>query len=185
MWPPQFWQRHLEYLSGCVTEFWTNIYWTVFSLSVKHSRLEMLTSMRLSGWVIAAVAVFAAVRLLRELGRSLPLQNLLVIATILLAGEGMLEWYLSGYLPGVFLWPGLVLTSRKWAQAILTRRRSSANYGVWLILVTALLTAVWQLIWEPAIETVLVRFVATSILLVLLVPWFIQKRPVTTSVSAT
>jgi hypothetical protein len=137
------------------------------------------------GWLIVALGGVGAIWLLKELGRSLPLQNLLMIAVVLLAGEGLLEWWLSGYVPGIFLWPGLVLAARKWAQSVLSGRRSARYYGVWLILLAALITTIWQTVWQCILPAIVLRFLTTVILLVVLVPWFIQKRPVTTSAPTT
>jgi len=127
----------------------------------------------------------AVVLLLWELGRRLPPQNLVVISAVLLLGEGVVEWVLDRDLSVVVLWLAALLAARKVAQIILRPWRRAGWYGVWLIALAALLTALAQVAWRCTIEAVALRFATSVVLFIALVPWFIQKRPVTTSAEAT
>lgn len=158
-----------------------------------------------SSWIAALAAGVIALIMLLRLARSLPGQNILMIAAGLLVGEGSLEllqiqisqitvtgplWcYLAG---AALLWLAVVLSSRRLAQFILRPWRAEHYYGIWLITASAVITALFQFGWPclnaqtigaRAIDSGLaaglaaIRGAATAILLVCLTPWLIRKRP--------
>lgn len=65
-----------------------------------------------TSWIVLLVAGALALFLLLEQGRSLPAQNIVLIAIILLVAEGFLEIPMAKYSkvavtdPGGFFWPG-------------------------------------------------------------------------------
>lgn len=158
-----------------------------------------------SSWIVALAAGAIALVMLLRLARSLPGQNIAIIAASLLVAEGLLEYFLANYarvevngplwcyLAGAaLLWLAIVLSVRRLAQFILRPWRRERAYGFWLIGMSAVFTAMFQFGWhglnldpdaipiEPdrAAIVAAIRGGATVVLLTCLVPWFIRKRPV-------
>ncbi len=159
-----------------------------------------------SSWIVALAAGAIALLMLLRLARSLPGQNIAMIAAGLLAGEGALEFFLAkyaqvevtgpmwSYLGGAaLLWMAVVLSARRLAQFILRPWRQGRWYGIWVLGMSAVFTAAFQFGWpcllnlnpdtdpippDKAAIMAGIRGVATVVLLTCLVPWFIRKRPV-------
>jgi hypothetical protein len=153
-----------------------------------------------TSWIVLLVAGALALFLLLEQGRSLPAQNIVLIAIILLVAEGFLEIPMAKYskvavtdprwvfLAGAaLLWLAIILSARRLGQLILRPWRRDGFYGLWLIAVSAVLTASFQYA-QPCFNPIsisqgraavlaVVRGLATVILLAGLSPWFIRKRP--------
>ena len=158
-----------------------------------------------SSWVVAVAAGALAILMLLWLARSLPGQNIALIAAGLLAGEGLLEFFLAKYarveikgpmlcyLAGAaLLWLAIVLSARRIAQYILHPWRGGRWYGLWILGMGTAFTAAFQFGWSSlnldpdtyaipmkrvAIMAV-IRGAATLVLLAGLSPWFIRKRRV-------
>ena len=158
-----------------------------------------------ASWVVALVSGILALSMLLWLARSLPGQNIAVIAGGLLAGQAILEYFLNTYeevevlcpmwcyLGGAaLLWLAVVLGLRAVAQFIMGPWRRGKYYGMWVIGMTAVFTAAFQYGWpcfnlDPdaipigqgrAAIMAGIRGLATAVLLAGLAPWFIRKRPV-------
>jgi hypothetical protein len=158
-----------------------------------------------SSWVVALAAGAIALLMLLRLARSLPGQNIALIAACLLAGEGVLEFFLVKYarvevigsmwcyLAGAaLLWLAVVLSFRRVAQFILRPWRRERAYGFWLLGMSAVFTASFQFGWhglnldpdaypiplDKAAIMAGIRGGATVVLLAGLAPWFIRKRHV-------
>jgi len=168
-------------------------------------RMEELYPPESSPIVALAAGALALIMLLR-LARSLPGQNILLIAASLLAGEGLLEFFLAKYarvevtgpmwcyLAGAaLLWTAVVLSARRMAQFILRPWRGGRWYGLWILGMSAVFTAAFQFGWpfllnlNPDAEAIppdraaimaAARGAATAVFLACLAPWFIRKRPV-------
>jgi uncharacterized membrane protein len=124
-----------------------------------------------SNWPEAALVFLAAFSTLASLARQLPLQNVLLAASVIaLIGGGIsalgattgipfgpftfgdeagpqlfktLPWAMP------FLWVVAVLNSRGVARLILRPWRKTQNYGYWLIGITAVLTVLFDLALDP------------------------------------
>jgi len=159
-----------------------------------------------SSWVVALAASAIAMVLLLEMARSLPGQNILLIAFCLLAAEAGIEYFFIKYnrsevigplwyfLTGAaLLWATVVLAGRRLAQLILRPWRRDRFYGLWLLGMSMVAVAMFQIGWPclvaegPDAEPVdfsrvaimsAIRGVSALILLAGLSPWFIRKRPV-------
>jgi hypothetical protein len=158
-----------------------------------------------SSWIVALAAGALALTMLLQLARSLPGQNIALIAASLLAGEGVLEFFLAKYaridvtgslwcyLAGAaLLWLAIVLSVRRLAQFILRPWRGGRWYGIWVLGMSAVFTASFQFGWhglnldpdaipiEPDRAAIMagIRGLATAVFLAGLAPWFIRKRPV-------
>jgi hypothetical protein len=155
-----------------------------------------------SSWIVALAAGTLAIIMLLQLARSLPGQNIVLIAACLLAGEGLLDWLLAKfhltpdvdgpvwyYVGGAaLLWLAVVLFCRWLAQFILEPWRRERYVGLWVLAFSAVFTAMFQYGWpcfnpEPmnqkkAALVAAIRALATVIFLAGLSPWFIRKRPV-------
>lgn len=153
-----------------------------------------------SKWFVAVPAVALAVFMLWNLSRSLPVQNLILIAVGLLAGEALIDWiyikyvwleidsstslYVTGAAP---LWLGFVLVLRRLAQFIIEPWRRERFYGLWVIFITGCFVwgvQVGWLLFDPdppkgsdATVMGLMRCGATMVYLAALSPWLIRKRP--------
>jgi hypothetical protein len=158
-----------------------------------------------SSWIVALAAGALALTMLLRLARSLPGQNIALIAASLLAGEGVLEFFLAKYaridvtgpmwcyLAGAaLLWLAIVLSVRRVARFILRPWRGGRWYGIWVLGMSAVFTAAFQFGWhglnldpdaipiEPDRAAIMagIRGLATAVFLAGLAPWFIRKRPV-------
>jgi hypothetical protein len=158
-----------------------------------------------SSWIVALAAGVIAIIMLLQLARSLPGQNILMIAASLLAAEGALEYFLAKYaqievrgpmwcyLAGsALLWLAVVLSARRVAQFILRPWRRERVYGLWLLGMSAVFTAAFQFGWpglnldpdadpiasDRAAIMMAVRALSTVVFLAGLTPWFIRKQPV-------
>ena len=110
-------------------------------------------------WWDGLLLLLGTLLALSELARELPTQNV-VMAAVIIAGIAGLSQYLA-MLAGVdvgrsdarwLLLPGwivAVLASRGTARLILRRWRNRADYGFWLLGLSALLLLVLDLGWEP------------------------------------
>ncbi len=109
--------------------------------------------------------------------RRLPAQNVVFIILCLVAVEAALEWRThSGNLQdGAMFWPGAIILLRLAAQSFLKPWRQRRNYGLFLIGLTGLTTALLQWFLGSA-QVAAGRFCVTAICLVFLAPWFLQKR---------
>jgi len=154
-----------------------------------------------SSWIVVVVAGAIALIMLLQLARSLPGQNIAMIAVSLLVGEGLLEllmvyyrwvkvpsltWY---FLAGAaLLWVAVVLSARRLAQFILQPWRREKYYGLWVIIMSTVATVVFQfgwpcvnpdpVDWKTAEIMAAIRGVSTVLFLLGLAPWLIRKRPV-------
>ena len=164
--------------------FFRVIFYALFAFFAVKS-VPVLPTRERSAWWPTAWGCLLALPLLLDLRRSLPLQNILVISTALFFGEGVVEWLLERDLSAVVLWLAALLAARKVTQIILRPWRLTGWYGVWLVALAAFLTALAQAAWHCTVEAVALRFATSVVLLIALVPWFIQKRPVTTSAEPT
>ncbi|MGD0814639.1 MAG: hypothetical protein ABSA83_13615 [Verrucomicrobiota bacterium] len=159
-----------------------------------------------SSWVVAMAAGALALIMLLWLARSLPGQNIAIIAFGLLAGQALLDFFLANYaqieivgpmwcyLAGsALLWLAVVLSLRRVAQFIMHPWRGGTYYGIWVIGMASVFTAAFQFGWpcllnlNPEVDPIpperaaimgLIRGAATALFLTGLVPWFIRKRPV-------
>lgn len=124
-----------------------------------------------SGWPEALLVLTATLATLAALGRILPGQNVLLVACMIgllgslahglgaatafpfgpfvySAASGPLFFNtLAWYMP--LLWITAILNARGVAKLILRPWRKLSNYGIWLIGVTALLVALFDLALEP------------------------------------
>jgi len=157
-----------------------------------------------SSWIVAVFAGTVAIFMLLQLARSLPGQNIAFIAVVLLTSGALLQWWLAKYTRmevigpmwcflagGALLWLAVVLSARRLAQFILRPWRRADYYGIWLLAMSAVATAAFQFGWpcldfDPEMGPVDlskaaimagIRGGATLILLAVLSPWFIRKRP--------
>jgi hypothetical protein len=124
---------------------------------------------------IASLACLLAAALV--LMRFLPAQNVAFIVLFLATIEAALEfWNQAGNLEeGAMFWPGAIILSRAAGQRLLKPWRQSRNYGLFLIGLTSVVTAVLQLFLDSP-QRAAGRFCATAICLLVLTPWFLQKR---------
>jgi len=154
-----------------------------------------------ASWIVAVITGTLALVMLWQLARSLPVQNIVLIAVSLLAGEGLIDWLLVKYrwtemdVPmwkfvggAALLWLAIVLSCRSLAQFILEPWRRERFIGLWVLAVSGVLTALFQFGWpcfnpEPVDEgraaiMAGIRGLATVVFSACLSPWFIRKRPV-------
>ena len=157
-----------------------------------------------SSWIVAVIASAVAIFMLLQLARSLPGQNIAFIAIVLLASGALLQWLLAKYtrmeVPGplwcflaggALLWLAGVLAARRLAQFIFRPWRRGNYYGLWVLAMSTVTAAAFQFGWpcldvDPEMGPVDmsqaaimagIRGGATLILLAVLSPWFIRKRP--------
>src|SRR5271154_6747348 len=115
-----------------------------------------------SSWIVALVSGTLAIFMLRQLARSLPAQNIIVIAGGLLAGEALLDWILVKlrwnpieidgpmwcFVGGAaLLWMAMVLFCRSLAQFILEPWRREKYFGLWVLGISSAFTAMFQYGW--------------------------------------
>ncbi|MBA4149249.1 MAG: hypothetical protein H0X66_14135 [Verrucomicrobia bacterium] len=128
--------------------------------------------------------------------RRLPPQNLFAIALLVFGSATAVEW--SAQVWGIPFtpfplnnesfwclpigWIGAIMFARKIAQTFFGPRRGSSNYGLWVLTTTVLMSAAF---WSLA-ETILAgfillnfvgRLVTSTGILMLVLPWLIEKRP--------
>lgn len=111
------------------------------------------------------------------LARTLPMQNVALIFSSLMAWEWALEtvWIKSNSPWGALLfWPATIVLARLGCRWILRRKRDW-NYGTWLIVTASALTSLVQFAFAPKLAAI--RFVSTALCLFILSPWFISKFP--------
>jgi hypothetical protein len=121
------------------------------------------------------------------LARTLPLQNVALIFSSLIACEWALETvWIKSNLPwgGLLIWPATIVLVRVGCRWILRRWRQDWNYGLWLIFLVSAAVALAQFtfarVGSPrafAARMAAVRFAATAVCLFFLSPWFISKFP--------
>jgi hypothetical protein len=121
------------------------------------------------------------------LARTLPAQNIAFIVAILIASELALEtiWNRSfAWTSAWCFWPAIIILARVWGRWILRCLRKDWNYGIWLIFLVGIVTALLQFAttwaganWSLAIKLCALRFAATAFCLFWLSPWFISKFP--------
>jgi hypothetical protein len=153
-----------------------------------------------STWMLAAAAGIVVLLMSWRLSRALPLQNLLMIVVCLLVGETLLEWLVTKigridlpdpiwrYLLGAaLLWTAVALTARRLAKLIARPWRREKVHWLWILALSAVGTGAFQFGW-PLLDPdfvmqkkvalmALVRGAGTGVLLGLLGPWFLRKRP--------
>jgi hypothetical protein len=155
-----------------------------------------------ASWIVALVTGTLAVVMLLHLARSLPAQNIILIAVSLLVGEGLTDWLMVKYRLNVFdmdgpmwcfvggaalLWLAIVLSCRKLAQFIVEPWKREKYIGLWILGISGVLTGLFQFGWpgfnpDPfdvgdAAIMAGIRAGTTVLLLACLSPWFIRKRP--------
>lgn len=135
------------------------------------STLTAIATRSNASWPEAMLLVLATVSTLVALTRQLPLQNVLLAASIIALIGGIAHtlgaksgipfgqfmfgadagWKIFGVLPWAvpFLWVVVILNSRGVARLILRPWRKMKTYGLWLIGVTALLTMLFDCVLEP------------------------------------
>ncbi len=138
----------------------------------------------------APVGVGAIISPMPMRWRTLPWQNMIVIAAIFFGGEWLvtflLPWPQKARPLSAALWTLMLPLARLAAKLILRPARASKRYGFWMIALAATLAALAQLFVaaEPApglrAREVLVRFVSTVVLLLIAAPWFIRKETFST-----
>jgi hypothetical protein len=158
-----------------------------------------------SSWIVALAAGALAIVMVLQLRRSLPVQNIVMIVVSLLAAEAGLEYFLSNYarvelsgplwcyLAGAaLLWTAVILSFRRVSQFILRPWRRGKYYGIWLIGMSAVFVAAFQFGWpcvniapdadplDPGKAAIMagIRGLVTAGLFVVLMPFFLRKRPV-------
>jgi hypothetical protein len=164
------------------------------------ARMENLFPLE-SSWAGIVPASLLAVFMLWLLSKTLPVQNILMIAACILAGEALTDFLFAHFLwievdgplwiyvsGAAVLWLGIVLGGRKLAQLILEPWRREKVYGYWVIGIGAVFVGMFQFGWpsinpDPIPESraglmALIRGAATIVFLFALSPWFIRKRPV-------
>jgi hypothetical protein len=152
--------------------------------------------------ITLAVATLAT---LFGLSRWWPSQNVIAIAFLTIAFSGVLEHVLvistgaaypeiaGNALFGVawsvpLLWLITLLNARSVARLILWPRREKGSYGLWLIVLTAVMTAIVLLVqeilsgrfvlWNTPVALCIVRFIAAVLLLAIVAPFLIPKGAV-------
>jgi hypothetical protein len=152
-----------------------------------------------STWYVALVASVVALVMLLRLARTLPPQNLLLIASGLLAGEAVLEFFMLQYsmvtvegamwcyLAGAaLLWLAVILFCQRLARLIVQPWLRAGYFWHWVIALTAILAGVFQFGWAsfspqpvPVTRAAVmagIRAGTTAVLMLGLVPWFMRKR---------
>jgi hypothetical protein len=127
------------------------------------------------------ICLLAAVLLL---GRYLPAQNVAFVILLLAGVEVAVElWQQSeDWVQAAFFWPGAIILLRAGGQQIMKPWRQAKNYGVVVLGFTSGCAAAIQLCADSLGGAVL-RFCTTTVCLLFLTPWLIQKR-VTASAEA-
>lgn len=118
--------------------------------------------------------------------RTLPWQNLIVIAAIFLGSEWavtfLLPWPQKARLLAGVLWALMLALARVAAKLVLRRGREARHYGFRVIGLAAALMALAQFFVSTAtapgirVREIAVRFVSTVVLLLIAAPWFIRKE---------
>jgi hypothetical protein len=109
--------------------------------------------------------------------RFLPAQNVAFIIVFLAGVEVALE-YRNGtevLLDGAMFWPGAVILMRTSAQVLLKPWRQRRHYGLLLIGAASCAVAGLALAFDSP-QAAISRFCVTAVCLLLLTPWFLQKR---------
>ncbi len=111
------------------------------------------------------------------LGRLLPAQNVLFILVSLAVVEASVDYTFKtgNVLERSLFWPGIIVLSRIAGQRFLKPWRQTSNYGLFLLGLASVETAVVQTFFGGWIS-VLVRLCLTAGCLLVLTPWFLQKR---------
>lgn len=119
-------------------------------------------------WLLTAAMVLV---------RSVPAQNVAFIILFLGAVEAALECrsHAGNLQDGVMFWSGAIILLRTAGQGVLKPWRQRPNYGLFLIGLTSLATAVLQRFLD-SVQVAGSRFCVTAICLIILAPWFLQKR---------
>jgi hypothetical protein len=155
-----------------------------------------------STWFVAAAAGALAIFMLWFLSRSLPFQNLLLIAIVLLGGEALIDWIFNkyGWIPEIetsiprfiagaaLLWLAIVLACRSLAQFIIEPWKRERVYGFWVLGISAVFIGMFQFGWpyfypdpikeDKALLMAAIRGAASAAYLAALSPWLVRKRPV-------
>jgi hypothetical protein len=156
-----------------------------------------------STWFVPLIAGAIAIFLLYRMAKSLPLQNVILIAAGILLAEGIAEYFLFKFarieldrpmwrymLGACLMWLVVVLVSRRLAQFIVRPWRRNRWYGVWVIIFGTATTVCCQFGWptinidpdlgilptDKAAIMAGIRGALTAVLLTALAPWFIRKR---------
>ena len=117
------------------------------------------------------------------LGRLLPAQNVLFILVTLFVVKAAIDY---GFKTGSILeralfWPGIIVLSRIAGQRVLKPWRRTPNYGLFLLAVASAEAAFVQIFFGRLIQ--MVRLCLTAGCLLVLTPWFLQKRLITSAES--
>jgi hypothetical protein len=153
-----------------------------------------------STWMLAVASAILAFFMIRRLAHALPIQNILLIVVFLMGGEAATEWLVikAGrldmpdpewrYLAGAgLLWMAVALTARRLAKLVARPWRKEKVHWLWVIFLSGVGVAAFQFDW-PLLDPdffmrkrlaamVGVRAGCTMVLLAVLAPWFIRKRP--------
>lgn len=153
-----------------------------------------------STWMAAAAATLLVLVMLWRLRRPLPVQNLLLIVAVLMLGEWAVEFYVvkvgrifvpdprwKYYAGAIWIWTAIVLSARRVAKFIARPWRKEKVHWLWIIFLSALGTMAFQFFWplldpdfvskDRLVLMVGVRGLGTLVLLAVLSPFFIRKRP--------
>jgi hypothetical protein len=132
-------------------------------------------------FIASAACLLAA---MVALARSLPAQNVAFIVACLAAVEACVEYWThaADLKSGVLFWPGAILLFRAAGQVPLKPLRQNKNYGLFLLCLASGAAAALQILFAPPIMAA-GRFCLTAVCLLLLTPWFLQKRVTTSSAS--
>jgi hypothetical protein len=141
---------------------------SVIAVTAHHSRVTIALSIGSLACLLAAAMALI---------RFLPAQNVAFIILFLVAVEVALEyWNEAGNLQeGAFFWPGAIVLLRVAGQKLLKPWRQNRHYGLFLIGLVSVFTAVLQLLFDSA-QTAAARLFVTAVCLLFLTPWFLQKR---------
>ena len=128
--------------------------------------------------------------------RRLPPQNLFAIALLLSGSAALVEWCarqwqfpfaplpetLIGFWSLPFAWITVIMFSRRIAQVIFRACRTHANYGLFILGTTVLLSGIFwgameSYLAEWNLLNVIGRSMAALAMLLLIFPWLIEKKP--------
>jgi len=159
-----------------------------------------------SAWVLRAhqqassasvlLLISAAIATLLVLNQRLPLQNIFSLVTVIafFSGASMLAaaWFktklfapfLMERFPGApvwtspLLWVIALVNARAIGQLVLRPIRKTSFYGLWLIAVSSLIAASFNLAARSDWRTISIQVAMAAMVFVATTPWFIDKRRV-------
>jgi uncharacterized membrane protein len=151
---------------------WPRIFFTIlFLIAYALALMGLWRPLRLSDWPVAVLLLLAVKSTIAALARRLPLQNVLFATFLIGIAGGVADWLdlktgipFGPFAPGhnagpklfhalpwalPVIWVVAILNSREVARLILRPWRKYHGYGFWLIYVTTVLTALFDLALDP------------------------------------